>query len=177
MAHHARTLPAVFAGSLTLLAACTLHADETCQSPYSQPITGQEDFVYVWTLGMKGVGDESDKLVTVDVRTHADVDMLVTLVDSGIVDTLVTADGRRMTHVTWAIRNNRKQFLRVTLPDGAEVWSASVAGRGVKVARDDKGVLVPLAQGGYEVRATSRTCSRSFSTGSGNDPSIRRSSL
>jgi selenium-binding protein 1 len=31
-------------------------------------ITGTEDFVYVWTLGMDGVGDGRDKLVTVDVR-------------------------------------------------------------------------------------------------------------
>ena len=45
-----------------------LTADETCQSPYMPKITGQEQFVYVWTLGMEGVGDESDKLVTIDVR-------------------------------------------------------------------------------------------------------------
>jgi selenium-binding protein 1 len=31
-------------------------------------ITGQEDFIYVWTLGVEGLGDEQDKLVTVDVR-------------------------------------------------------------------------------------------------------------
>jgi selenium-binding protein 1 len=31
-------------------------------------IVGQEDYVYVWTLGMVGVGDEQDKLVTVDVN-------------------------------------------------------------------------------------------------------------
>ena len=43
-------------------------ADETCQSPYMAKITGQEDFVYVWTLGMKGLGDEQDKLVTIDVN-------------------------------------------------------------------------------------------------------------
>ncbi len=43
-------------------------ADETCQSPYMPKITGQEEFVYVWTLGEEGVGDGSDKLVTVDVR-------------------------------------------------------------------------------------------------------------
>jgi len=43
-------------------------ADETCQSPYMPKITGQEEYVYVWTLGMEGVGDGSDKLVTVDVR-------------------------------------------------------------------------------------------------------------
>jgi len=47
-------------------------ADETCQSPYMAKISGQEDFVYVWTLGVKGVGDEQDKLVTVDVRPSSD---------------------------------------------------------------------------------------------------------
>jgi selenium-binding protein 1 len=43
-------------------------ADETCMSPYMAKITGQEDYVYVWTLGVPGVGDEQDKLVTIDVN-------------------------------------------------------------------------------------------------------------
>jgi selenium-binding protein 1 len=47
-------------------------ADETCMSPYMAKIVGQEDFVYVWTLGMEGVGDEQDKLVTIDVNPGSD---------------------------------------------------------------------------------------------------------
>ncbi len=43
-------------------------ADETCQSPYMPKITGQEEFLYAWTLGQEGLGDESDKIVTIDVR-------------------------------------------------------------------------------------------------------------
>ncbi len=43
-------------------------ADETCMSPYMAKIVGQEDFVYVWTLGVPGIGDEQDKLVTIDVN-------------------------------------------------------------------------------------------------------------
>ena len=43
------------------------HADETCMSPYMAKIVGQEDYVYVWTLGVEGLGDEQDKLVTIDV--------------------------------------------------------------------------------------------------------------
>ena len=43
-------------------------ADETCVSPYMTRIEGQEEFVYVWTLGVEGLGDGSDKLVTVDVN-------------------------------------------------------------------------------------------------------------
>lgn len=43
-------------------------ADETCNSPFTSAlVTGQEQFMHIWTLGMSGVGDESDKLVTVDV--------------------------------------------------------------------------------------------------------------
>jgi selenium-binding protein 1 len=55
----------VYAGSL---GARPAFADETCQSPYLPIITGVEEFVYVWTLGVEGMGDGSDKLVTVDVR-------------------------------------------------------------------------------------------------------------
>ncbi len=44
-------------------------ADETCNSPYiAKLIKGQEDYVYIWTLGVEGLGDGSDKLVTVDVN-------------------------------------------------------------------------------------------------------------
>ena len=52
--------------SIAAFAAC---ADETCNSPYmSGLIKGQEDFVHVWTLGVPGVGDGSDKLVTIDAN-------------------------------------------------------------------------------------------------------------
>jgi selenium-binding protein 1 len=37
-------------------------------SPYMAKIVGQEDFVYVWTLGVEGLGDGQDKLVTIDVN-------------------------------------------------------------------------------------------------------------
>jgi selenium-binding protein 1 len=53
---------------LACLATASAPADETCFSPYMAKIIGQEDFLYVWTLGMAGLGDEQDKLVTVDVR-------------------------------------------------------------------------------------------------------------
>jgi len=54
--------------ALLLCAATAVRADETCMSPYMAKIVGQEDFVYVWTRGVEGVGDGQDKLVTVDVN-------------------------------------------------------------------------------------------------------------
>jgi len=60
---------------LALLALCVLspsafnvRADETCSSPYQARIEGQEEFLYVWTLGVEGLGDGEDKLVTLDVK-------------------------------------------------------------------------------------------------------------
>ena len=57
-----------FAALIVLAAAAGLRADETCSSPYLARIEGQEEFVYVWTLGVQGIGDGSDKLVTIDVK-------------------------------------------------------------------------------------------------------------
>ncbi|MFA5985428.1 MAG: selenium-binding protein SBP56-related protein [Methylococcaceae bacterium] len=58
----------VTAGICAAAVSFNMRADETCQSPYMAKITGQEDVVYVWTLGMEGLGDEQDKMVTVDVN-------------------------------------------------------------------------------------------------------------
>jgi len=54
--------------ALALLAAIPAAADETCQSPFLPKVTGQEDFIYVWTLGVPGVGDGNDSMVTVDAN-------------------------------------------------------------------------------------------------------------
>lgn len=64
------TIIAAFA--VSFLGLITSYADETCMSPYMAKIAGQEDFVYVWTLGVEGLGDEQDKLVTVDVRPDSE---------------------------------------------------------------------------------------------------------
>ena len=67
-----------------------LMADETCMSPYMAKIVGQEDYVYVWTLGQEGVGDEQDKLVTVAVNPDSD--------DYGKVIHSVSVGGRNEAH-------------------------------------------------------------------------------
>ncbi len=59
-------------------------ADETCQSPYMAKITGHEDYVYVWTLGVEGLGDGQDKLVTIGVNpANSDYGKVVSSVSVG----------------------------------------------------------------------------------------------
>ncbi|MBT3458772.1 MAG: selenium-binding protein, partial [Halieaceae bacterium] len=38
-------------GFLMMAVAPVTLADETCMSPYMAKIVGQEDYVYIWTLG------------------------------------------------------------------------------------------------------------------------------
>ena len=66
--HRTILTAASLALAAVLAAAPAARADETCQSPYMAKITSQEDFLYAWTLVKEGVGDGSDKLVTIDVR-------------------------------------------------------------------------------------------------------------
>jgi selenium-binding protein 1 len=62
-------LPAAALVMASMTSAGVAVADETCNSPYiAKLIKGQEDYIYVWALGVEGVGDGSDKLVTIDVN-------------------------------------------------------------------------------------------------------------
>lgn len=64
-----RILTALLVSVTLLTAGLGASADETCNSPYmSKLIKGQEDYVHVWTLGVEGWGDGSDKLVTIDAN-------------------------------------------------------------------------------------------------------------
>ena len=102
-------------------------------------------------LGFKYLGAEPE--IPLLVGEHEEVDVLVTLLDQAEATTMLTADGRRLTSVKYQVRNNRRQFLRLRLPEGATLWSASVGGRSVQPAMSADGqLLIPLvrsqAQGG-----------------------------
>src|SRR5262245_2815297 len=73
-----------------LLAAPTARADEPCQSPYIEKLVDAEDFVYVWTLGIEGLGDGSDKLVTIGANPKR--------ADYGKVIGFVSVGGRHEAH-------------------------------------------------------------------------------
>jgi selenium-binding protein 1 len=87
---HITARAAVLAAALVLTAATVADADETCLSPYMPKITGQEDYVYVWTLGVEGLGDGSDKLVTVAANPRAS--------NYGKVISSVSVGGRHEAH-------------------------------------------------------------------------------
>src|SRR5437867_2444768 len=89
-----RTIGASWSVTLALLAtvatAAATRADETCMSPYMPKVTGQEDYVYVWTVGVEGLGDGSDKLVAIGANPARP--------DYGKVISSVSVGGRHEAH-------------------------------------------------------------------------------
>jgi hypothetical protein len=96
-------------------------------------------------LGYKYLGDAAK--LPLQVTQHDAVDVLVTLLDRAEATTMFTIDGRRLTQVRYDVRNNRRQFLRLRLPPGAQLWSAAVAGAAVQPSRGADGtLLLPLVR-------------------------------
>jgi hypothetical protein len=90
---------------------------------------------------------DASATIPLDVVAHEQIDVLVTLLDRTQAVTMVTLEGRRLTQVTYEVRNNRRQYLELTLPPGAELWSASVAGRAVQPSQGQDGtILLPLVR-------------------------------
>ncbi len=114
-----RSFLAVLAGVAVLLNGGLARADETCMSPYLPKITGQEDYLYVWTLGIEGVGDGSDKLVTVganpkNAKTY------------GKVISKVSVGGRYEAH-HGDFDDARRHFWVSGLDDQSKIWIFDVA--------------------------------------------------
>ena len=94
-------------------------------------------------LGYKYLGARAS--IGLDTAQHDEVEVLVTLLDQTQAQTMWNREGRRLTSVHYQVRNNRRQFLKLRLPQGAELWSASVAGRAVQPAKaSDNRVMIPL---------------------------------
>ena len=83
--------------------------------------------------------------IPLEVIKHADVAVKRTLVERADLTSMLTREGKLATSARFRVTNNRKQFLELTLPEGATVWGAYLEGRPVKVAqRADGALLVPL---------------------------------
>jgi len=58
---------------------------------------------------------------------------------------LVSSEGKTLVQARYAVRNNQRNFLKITLPSGATLWSASLAGKTVRPGQSPDGsLLLPL---------------------------------
>ncbi len=98
-------------------------------------------------LGYKYVHVDPPYHLTLRMTRHQEVDVQTAAIDSADYRTLFTPDGLAVTTARYTVRNSRKQFLRVVLPKGAELWSATVDGRPEKPAISSNGAPDTNGQG------------------------------
>jgi len=83
--------------------------------------------------------------LVLDVKKHQDVGVLIAVVDSAHYTATYAEEGSVMYKLLLMIKNTQKQYVRVSAPKDAEIWSTLVKGAAVKPAIDDAGrVMVPL---------------------------------
>ncbi len=73
------------------------------------------------------------------VTRHKEVSTQDAVIDEAHYATLFTRDGLAVTAARFLVRNSRKQFLRIRLPEGSEIWSVAVNGKSEKPAVEGGG--------------------------------------
>ncbi len=86
--------------------------------------------------------------LTVNVVRYTPQPVLIANIEEARYRALASEDGRLLVQASYAIRNNQRSFLKVTMPAGAAVWSATVAGRPIRAGlAESDAVLLPLEKG------------------------------
>lgn len=90
-------------------------------------------------------GDPADRQLTLDIVRYAQQAVLLANVEEARYRVLLSNDGKDLVQARYAIRNNQRNFVKVTLPAGATVWSAALAGKPVRPGQSPDGsLLIPL---------------------------------
>eukprot|EP00033_Pygsuia_biforma_P003399 GCRY01003722.1.p1 GENE.GCRY01003722.1~~GCRY01003722.1.p1 ORF type:complete len:770 (-),score=50.88 GCRY01003722.1:215-2524(-) len=85
--------------------------------------------------------------IVLDVRKHQDVAVLTATVDNAFFTATVSEESF-LYRLRFAITNTTRQYLRVSVPKYADIWSTMVSGQSVKPVFDteEEVLMIPLAK-------------------------------
>ncbi|HKE57472.1 MAG TPA: hypothetical protein VKB46_12240 [Pyrinomonadaceae bacterium] len=88
---------------------------------------------------------KTDRSLSLEVARYTPQAVLTANIEDAEYSALVTVDGKTLVQSRFAVRNNQRSFLKLNLPPGAILWSASVAGRPIRPGKaTDGSLLLPL---------------------------------
>jgi hypothetical protein len=88
---------------------------------------------------------KTPRSLTVNVARYTPQAVLMANVAEARYNVLITNEGKLLVQARYAVRNNQRNFLKITLPTGSTLWSASLAGKPVRPGQSPDGsVLLPL---------------------------------
>src|SRR6266550_1315405 len=83
--------------------------------------------------------------LSLNVARYTPQAVLLANVSEARYQVLVSSQGKTLVQARYAVRNNQRNFLKITLPSGATLWSASLAGKAVRPGQSPDGsLLLPL---------------------------------
>lgn len=87
----------------------------------------------------------SVRTLSLNVARYTPQAVLTANIEEAEYNALIAPDGKMLVQSRFAVRNNQRNFLKLNLPSGAVLWSASVAGRPIRPGRaSDGSLLLPL---------------------------------
>jgi hypothetical protein len=121
--------------------------EPTDSSEFSDVVAGRES-PSMAAFKYKPMAGSDPRALTVEIERFTPDAVLVANVEEARYRAIASEDGRFLVEARYAVRNNQRSFLKVTLPADSTLWSAAVADRPVRpgVSGTDA-VLLPLDKG------------------------------
>ena len=98
-------------------------------------------------------GDPAARALSINIARYTQQAVLLANVEEARYRVLVSNDGKTLVQARYAVRNNQRNFIKITLPPGAFIWSAALSGKPIRPGQaTDGSLLLPLerVRGGEE---------------------------
>jgi hypothetical protein len=97
---------------------------------------------------LRPIAGSEPRSLAVNVVRFIPQAVLIANVEEARYRALASEDGSLLVEARFAVRNNQRSFLKVTMPPSATVWTAKVGGRPIRPGVAERGaVLLPLEKG------------------------------
>jgi hypothetical protein len=115
-------------------------------SDLGEPVTNRQSPALIAFRTRPGDA-KTQRSLHIAVARYAQQAVLMANIEEARYRVLLTKDGKSLVESRYAIRNNQRNFVKVTLPAGATLWSASLSGKPVRPgSAPDGSLLLPLAK-------------------------------
>jgi len=115
-------------------------------SDLGEPVSSRQSPALI-ALRTRSADVKSPRALHLTVSRYIQQTVLLANVEEARYRVLLTKDGKSLVEARYAVRNNQRSFVKITLPPGASLWSASLAGKPIRPGSGpDASLLLPLSK-------------------------------
>jgi hypothetical protein len=115
-------------------------------SDLGEPVSSRQSPALI-ALRTRSADAKSPRALHLAVSRYIQQTVLLANIEEARYRVLLTKDGKSLVEARYAVRNNQRSFVKIALPPGASLWSASLAGRPIRPGSGpDASLLLPLSK-------------------------------